>query len=64
MTHYKLVMIEYLKYGVYLEDKFIGTISMKDSPGQFYYESPNGEIKGTVVEVKDAVRALRKQAAH
>lgn len=54
-------MIEYMKYAVTLEGEQIGIISMDGKPGEpmFHYKSLDGTVKGSVPEVKDAVRALK-----
>lgn len=61
MTEYKLKMISYMNYEVTLEGKRIGTISMDGGLGKpmFHYISDDGTVKGSVPEVKDAVRALK-----
>lgn len=61
MTSYELKMIEYMHYSVTLAGKQIGKIKMNDLPGgpMFHYESDDGTVKGSVPEIKDAVRALK-----
>lgn len=60
MDMYQMNFIEYRKYAITFEGKQIGTIRMDDSDGpMFHYESDDGTTKGSVVEIKDAVRALK-----
>lgn len=61
MTMYKLTMLEPMKYACTLEGVQIGIISMDGALGQpmFSYVSTDGTVKGSVPEIKDAVRALK-----
>lgn len=61
MNAYHLSLIEYQKYSVTFEGNRIGTISMSGPLGvpMFDYASDDGTVKGSVPEVKDAVRALK-----
>jgi hypothetical protein len=61
MNHYQLNYLEYQLYSVTFEGERIGTISMDGELGQpmFTYKSEDGTVKGSVPEVKDAVRALK-----
>lgn len=61
MNAYHLKMIEHLKYAVTYEGNHVGTITMDGPLGNpmFNYRSEDGTVKGSVPEIKDAVRALR-----
>lgn len=61
MTAYRLNLIDKLTYSVTLEGTRIGTIAMGGPLGEpmFRYMSDDGTVKGSVPEIKDAVRALK-----
>jgi hypothetical protein len=61
VTAYQLRMISYLNYEVMWEGNRIGTIAMDGELGDpmFTYRSGDGTVKGSVPEIKDAVRALK-----
>lgn len=58
MHTYKMNLVGFKEYEITHEEQRIGCVVIEDGP-MFHYRSDDGNVKGSVPEIEDAVRALR-----